>query len=54
MFTGIIKKTAVIKKIVKSPNGINIALKTKLNLNNKDIGTSVNCSGACLTLEKIC
>ena len=53
MFTGIIKKTGLIKKILFEKNGLSIGIKSNLKLINKDIGSSINCSGACLTLEKI-
>ena len=53
MFSGIVKKTGIIKKIFKSRNGISFGIKTKLEFSKKDIGTSINCSGVCLTIEKI-
>ena len=30
-----------------------MGLKTKINFNKKDIGSSVSCNGVCLTIEKI-
>ena len=53
MFTGIIKKKGVVKKIIFKKNEIQIGIKSSLKLLNKDLGSSVNCSGVCLTLEKI-
>jgi len=54
MFTGIIKKTGVIKKIKNLKKGKRILVKSSLKLNKKnDIGTSISCSGVCLTIEKI-
>ena len=53
MFTGIIKKTGIVKKIIFNKTEIQIGIKSDLNLSNKDLGSSINCSGACLTLEKI-
>ena len=53
MFNGIIKKTAVIKNLIHSTNGLQIGIKTNLKLLKKDVGSSINCSGVCLTLEKI-
>ena len=52
MFNGIIKETGVIKKLIRSVNGLQIGVKTKLKLLKKDVGSSINCSGVCLTLEK--
>ena len=53
MFSGIIKKTGSIKKITFKSNGLYIGIKTNLHFSSKDIGSSVCCSGVCLTLEKI-
>ena len=53
MFTGIIKNIGIIKKIINNKSDIRIGIKTKLKLTNKDLGSSINCSGVCLTLEKI-
>ena len=53
MFNGIIKKTGVIKKLIRTTYGLQIGIKSKLKLLKKDIGSSFNCSGVCLTLEKI-
>ena len=53
MFTGIIKKKGIVKKIISNKKEIKIGVKSSLKLTNKDLGSSINCSGACLTLEKI-
>ena len=53
MFTGIIKKTGIVKKIIFTKKESQIGIKSSLKLLNKDLGISVNCSGVCLTLEKI-
>ena len=53
MFNGIIFNKGSIKKISKRSKGINIFIKSNLKLNSKDIGVSVACDGACLTLIKI-
>ena len=53
MFSGIIKKTGIIKHIVTLNNGKRIGIKSKLSLKRRDIGSSISCSGICLTLEKI-
>ena len=50
MFNGIIFNQGVVKKIIKRPEGINFFLQSKLKLKKKDIGTSIGCDGACLTL----
>ena len=53
MFSGIIKKTAIIKKIIFNKKEMQIGIKSNLKLSNKNLGSSINCSGVCLTLEKI-
>jgi len=53
MFTGIIKKRGIVKKIIPIKKEIKIGVKSSLKLNNNDLGSSINCSGVCLTLEKI-
>ncbi len=50
MFNGIIFNQGIVKKIEKRSKGINIFVKSDLKLINKDIGVSVACDGACLTL----
>ena len=53
MFNGIISKTGEITQITKRNNNCTISVKSKLKLNKNDIGSSVCCSGACLTVDKI-
>ena len=53
MFSGIIKEIGIIKKIMHSPDGLHIGIKSKLKLLKSDLGASINCSGVCLTFEKI-
>ena len=53
MFNGIIFNQGIIKKISKRAKGINIFIKSDLKLTNKNIGVSVSCDGACLTLISI-
>ena len=53
MFNGIIFNQGTVKKILKRKKGINLFLKSNIGLNNKDLGISVSCDGACLTLTSI-
>ena len=53
MFTGIIKHTGKILKIIKKRKGFELHLDSKIKLSNKNIGTSISINGVCLTLEKI-
>ena len=53
MFNGIIFNKGFVAKILKRPKGINIFVKSDLNLSKKDIGISVACDGVCLTLISI-
>ena len=53
MFNGIIYNTGTIKKILKNKKSLLIGIKSNLNFKLSEIGSSVNCSGVCLTLTKI-
>ena len=53
MFNGIIFNQGTIKKIEKRSKGINIFVKSDLELSKKDIGVSISCDGVCLTLITI-
>lgn len=52
MFNGIIKNTGRITKIYKGNNNCIMEVLSKMKFTKKDIGSSISCSGACLTLEK--
>ena len=53
MFNGIIFNNGLIKKILKRKKGINIFIKSNLDLKKKDIGISISCDGVCLTMITI-
>ena len=50
MFNGIIYNQGIVYKIIKRHKGVNIFIKSNLQLNSKNIGLSVACDGVCLTL----
>jgi len=52
MFSGIITHTGTIKKISKRKNNCILVIKSKMKFSKNEIGSSISCSGACLTLEK--
>ncbi|MDC6465435.1 riboflavin synthase [Pelagibacteraceae bacterium] len=52
MFNGIIKNTGKVKKIDNKNNNFIIHIKSQMKFSNKEIGSSISCSGACLTLIK--
>ena len=52
MFSGIIKHTGKICKIYKKRNNCIIEIMSKIKFSELEIGSSVSCSGTCLTLEK--
>ena len=52
MFNGIIKNTGRISKILKTKNSSVIEIYSKIKFKKNDIGSSISCSGACLTLEE--
>ena len=53
MFNGIIKNTGIVKHIKKNKNSLILGIKSKLNINKKNIGSSISCDGVCLTLTTI-
>ena len=53
MFNGIIYRTGKIKNIFKNKKSLLIGIKSSLNFKQNEIGSSINCSGVCLTLTKI-
>ena len=53
MFNGIIKHTGKIKNISKNNNNCSIEILSKIKFSKKEIGSSISCSGVCLTLEKV-
>ena len=52
MFNGIIKNTGKISKIYKKNNNCFIEIFSKMKFTKNEIGSSISCSGACLTVEK--
>ena len=52
MFSGIIKHTGKISKIYIKNNNCVIEILSKIKFLKSEIGSSISCSGACLTLEK--
>ena len=52
MFNGIIKETGRINRIFKKNNNCVIEIQSKMKFSRNEIGSSISCSGACLTLEK--
>ena len=52
MFNGIIKNTGKVSKIDKKNNNCVVEILTKMKFYKNEIGSSISCSGACLTVEK--
>ena len=52
MFNGIIKNTGIINRLYKKNNDCFLYILSKIKFTKKEIGSSISCSGACLTLEK--
>tara|TARA_B100000579_G_scaffold432861_1_gene450507 strand:+ start:1108 stop:1701 length:594 start_codon:yes stop_codon:yes gene_type:complete len=50
MFNGIIYNQGKVFKIIKRNKGINLFLKSKIKVSNKNLGISISCDGVCLTL----
>ena len=52
MFSGIIKHTGKIHRIYKNNNNCIIEIFSKIKFSKSEIGSSISCSGTCLTIEK--
>lgn len=53
MFNGIILNTGIITNIYKDKKNCEIEVLSKMEMNKKEIGSSISCSGVCLTVEKV-
>ena len=52
MFSGIIRHRGKIKKIYKNNNNCIMEILSRIKFSKSEIGSSISCSGTCLTLEK--
>ena len=52
MFSGIITQTGKINKVYKKDNNCTVEILSKMRFSKFEIGSSISCSGTCLTLEK--
>ena len=52
MFNGIINTIGKIEKIIKKGNNSYLKVISKMTFKKDEIGSSISCSGACLTVEK--
>ena len=52
MFNGIIKNTGKVKNIHKDKKNCILSITSKMKFKKSEEGSSISCSGACLTLEK--
>ena len=52
MFGGIIKHTGKISRIYKNNSNCIIEILSKIKFSKSEIGSSISCSGVCLTLER--
>ena len=52
MFNGIIENTGKVLKIYKKNNDCHLEIYTKMKFKKNEVGSSISCSGACLTVEK--
>ena len=52
MFSGIIKNTGRITKILRNNKNTEIEISSNLRFIKNEVGSSISCSGTCLTLEK--
>ena len=52
MFNGIIENTGIVRRIYNKNNNCHLEIYTKMKFKKSAIGSSISCSGACLTVEK--
>ena len=52
MFSGIIENTGKVRRIYKKNNNCHLEINTKMKFKKSEVGSSISCSGACLTVEK--
>ena len=52
MFNGIIENTGKVRRIYKKNNNCHLEIYTKMKFKKSEVGSSISCSGACLTVEK--
>ena len=52
MFNGIIKNTGKIHRFYKQDNNCLLYISSRIKFTREEIGSSISCSGACLTIEK--
>ena len=52
MFSGIIDNTGKVIRIYKRNNNCHLEIYTKMKFKKSEVGSSISCSGACLTVEK--
>ena len=52
MFNGIVKNTGTVNKIYKKNDNCTLEILSKMKFAKDEIGSSISCSGACLTIEK--
>ena len=52
MFNGIIKNTGKISKIYKKGKNCFVEIFSKMKFTKNEIGSSISCSGTCLTIER--
>ena len=53
MFNGIINFTGKITKIIKYKKDFIISVNSKMKFSKNELGSSVSCSGACLTVNNV-
>ena len=52
MFNGLIRYTGRINKIYRNKNNCSIEIFSRIKFLKAEIGSSISCSGTCLTLDK--
>lgn len=53
MFNGIVYNVGKVEYLKKDSKNFYVGIRSKLNFNSRDIGSSVSCNGVCLTVTQI-
>ena len=53
MFSGIVTNTGTVTSLSKNKNDCLVEIFSKIKFKEKDIGSSISCSGVCLTIEQV-
>jgi len=53
MFSGIVTNIGIVSKLTRNKKNCLVEIYSNFKFKNKDVGSSISCSGVCLTIEKV-